>query len=108
MTKEKSHYLANRTEAFLKKGIDPSDKRFNCHHILSKFDKKLGRLPEGYDIDQVDNLLPILIERHEELNCFMEHHHELYEDISNRQDLAHLAEIGQLDHYQLPVARKKH
>jgi hypothetical protein len=106
MPKEKANYLANRTEAFLKKGIEPDDKRFNCHHILSKFDKKLGRLPPDYDIDQVDNLLPILIERHDALNHFMEQHHELYEDISNRQDLAHLAEIGQLDHYDLIKARK--
>ena len=108
MPKEKAHYLANRTEAFLKKGINPDDRRYNCHHILTKEDKKLGRLPPNYDIDQVDNLLPILIERHEELNRFMEQHHELYKDISNRQDLAHLAEIGQLDHYDLIVARKKH
>ena len=92
-------YLENRTEAFRLRGLDPSDKRYNCHHIKTKEDKKRGLLPPGFDIDAVENLLPILIERHEDLNHYMVTHPEVHNDISTRENLAHLAEIGELDHY---------
>jgi hypothetical protein len=99
MNHEKERYLKNREESFKRKGIDPRDKRYNCHHILTREDKKRGRLPPDFDIDCVDNLMPILIERHNALNKYMELHPELYDDISTRVDLANLAEIGELDHY---------
>jgi len=95
----KEHYLHNRQIAFEQRGIDPNDHNYNCHHIYTREDKKRGLLPPDFDIDAVDNLLPILVVRHEALNKYMASHPEVHDDISTRVDLARMAEVGELDHF---------
>lgn len=99
-------YERNREIAFEMRGLNPNDKGYNCHHIVFRDDVKRGRVPKDFPINAVDNLLPLPIYRHEALNCYISHHPELIDDVSNRQDLAHLAEIGELDHYAPIEVRK--
>jgi len=98
MSAEKE-YQRNRTIAFEQRGINPNDHNYNCHHIYTREDKKRGLLPPDFNINAVENLLPILVTRHEELNRYMNNHPEVHDDISTRVDLARLAEVGELNHY---------
>ena len=56
-------------------GIDPDDRRYNCHHLIERSDYKKNKrfwdssVPSGrFDIDQVSNLFPVRIEDHEWIN----------------------------------------
>ena len=74
-TKEK--YKENRTTVFKIMGIDPDDRRYNCHHIIERSDygRKKDKVfwddsvPSGrFDIDGISNLFPLKVEVHAELH----------------------------------------
>jgi len=91
-------YLRNRTIVFENHGINPKDKTYNCHHIYFRSDVDSGRVPRDFPIDAVENLLPLKKTTHDALNVYINQHPEVIEDISTRVNLAHMAEIGELDH----------
>lgn len=57
-------YKKNRTRVFEIYGLDPNDRTYNCHHIFSRSDRKLGLIPAGYDINAKENLYPMKIRDH--------------------------------------------
>ena len=97
MSAEKQ-YNRNREIVFEEKGINPADKNYNCHHIIFRSDVKKGLVPKDYPINAVENLMPLPIGRHDALHKYIETN-GLQNDISSRVNLAHLAEVGELDFY---------
>jgi hypothetical protein len=85
-------YAENRTLAFEQLGINPNDRRYNCHHIIQKKDKKNG-LAQGIDIDDVANLLPLPIEEHNFLHKYLDTHYEV-NTISMRVNIANIIYNG--------------
>jgi hypothetical protein len=60
----KESYKRNRTNIFEIYGIDPKDKKYNCHHIVTKSDHKKGVINLPADINCQSNLYPISIRLH--------------------------------------------
>jgi len=96
MSKEKD-YLSNRVKVFNECDINPNDKRFNCHHIYEKNDKKRHLLPKDFQINNRCNLIPLPIEIHNELHEIMDNTKEFKKNINTRVYLANMAFIGELD-----------
>lgn len=67
-----SEYEKNRTIVFAIYGIDPKDKEYNCHHIVTRKDYKEGLVSPDFDIDGKSNLFPIKINLHKILNEIIE------------------------------------
>ena len=72
---DKEKFKKNRTRCFEIYGLDPSDKRYNIHHIIQRSDYKRNPRfwdslePSGrFDIDSVCNLCPIKVKEHRELH----------------------------------------
>lgn len=60
-------------------GIDPSDRRYNCHHLIERSDYKKHKkfwdssVPSGrFDIDMVSNLFPLRKEIHSGLHRYLD------------------------------------
>ena len=56
-------------------GIDPSDRRYNCHHVIQRSDYKKDKelwdsmAPNGrFDVDGVNNLFPVTYKDHDIIN----------------------------------------
>lgn len=71
----KEHYHQNRCRVFEIYGIEPSDRRYSCHHIIQRSDYKKNPKfwdslePSGhFDIDSVCNLCPLRKEEHARLH----------------------------------------
>lgn len=60
-------YKINRARVFEIYGIDPKDRRYDCHHIVQKSDVKRG-LVGDFDVNEKSNLYPTLKEDHKEIN----------------------------------------
>jgi len=101
-----AEYDRNRRTAFEERGLNHKDKSYNCHHIVFHCDVHEGRVRKDYPIESVENLLPIKVYSHAALNTYLNANPELYNDISNRQDLAERAEAGEFDHLA-PIQRRK-
>ena len=99
-------YLKNKSKAFELKGLDVNNHEFNCHHVIFKSDVKKGLVSKDFDINAVDNLLPLPHSVHNELHRYIKEN-GLENDITCRANLAHLAEIGELEHCEMPKTRKK-
>lgn len=66
--KEKQIYQANRERVFSIYGIDPKDRRYNCHHIQFRNDfDHHPDWPQDYQ-DSKANLIPMLEEEHRRLH----------------------------------------
>ena len=72
---DKEKFKKNRTRCFEIYGLDPSDKRYNIHHIIQRSDYKRNPRfwdslePSGhFDIDSVCNLCPLKKEEHADLH----------------------------------------
>jgi hypothetical protein len=72
---KKDRYHENRTRFFEIYGIEPSDRRYSCHHIIQRSDYKRNPRfwdslePSGrFDIDSVCNLCPLKKEEHADLH----------------------------------------
>jgi hypothetical protein len=100
-------YLRNKAEAYKRNGIELDDKRYNTHHVIMRSDVARGLVPSDFDINNTNNLHPMLKDQHRALHCYLEQHPELQKDISNRVNLVYLAEIGELDHYAEIKPRSK-
>lgn len=57
-------YNDNRARVFEIYGINPKDKRYNCHHIVTKNDNRMGIINLGYGMNCKENLYPIRNELH--------------------------------------------
>jgi hypothetical protein len=71
----KEEFKKNRTRCFEIYGLDPSDRRYNVHHIIQRSDYKKNKRfwdslePSGrFDIDSVCNLCPVKTQDHEWIN----------------------------------------
>jgi len=73
----KDRYKENRARVFEIQGIDPLDRRYNCHHIIEKSDYKTRKQREfwdasvptaRFDINAKGNLFPLKIEVHADLH----------------------------------------
>jgi hypothetical protein len=99
-------YSRNRDIVFQELGIDPSDRRYNCHHMIQKRDKKCGRT--NVNINAKENLIPMPIQEHECLHKFIDSHPELRNDVSMRVTIANLFFNGDIcDYYDCPIPRPK-
>jgi hypothetical protein len=78
--KASSYYLKNRDEVFQVYGIDPKDRKYNCHHIVTKNDFKTGIVSSDFDIDNKSNLYPIRVDLHVIL-------HQIIEATDNNEDI---------------------
>ena len=96
MSKEKQ-YLTNKDSVFLDCNIKTNNKRFNCHHIFERNDKKRHLLPKDFQINNRCNLIPLPIKVHNELHEIMDNSKEFRKNISTRVYLANMAFIGELD-----------
>lgn len=68
----KERYQENRKRVFEIYGIDPNDRRYNCHHIIFRSDlANLRNLPQGY-CDSKANLYPLKVEEHIKLHLKVE------------------------------------
>lgn len=64
---QEQEYIQNRNRVFEIYGINPNDKRYNCHHIVQKCD--LGVIVSStFRVNEISNLYPILITDHNEVN----------------------------------------
>ena len=78
----KESYRANRTRVFDIMGIDPKDRRYNCHHICDRASAKQGCFGDDFDVDGKANLTPMKIEDHKALHKRIQ---ELEEGISHEK-----------------------
>ena len=84
----------NRRLAFNECGLNKHDKKIiNCHHIYFKSDER--QLPQRFQINSLENLVPLPIETHKELHEMVEQRKYL-RDISTRVYLANMAYCGDL------------
>jgi len=85
----------NRRLAFNECHLNKHDKkRINCHHIYFKSDER--QLPQRFQINSLENLVPLPIETHKELHEMVEQRIYL-RDISTRVYLANMAFNSELD-----------
>jgi hypothetical protein len=91
--KTSNYYLNNRTEVFKIYGINPDDKRYNCHHIVTKKEFKTGMVSPNFDIDGKSNLYPIRVDLHIILHQILEAA-DNYEDIQPLLTRWHEVEVG--------------
>jgi len=75
----KEEFKKNRTRCFEIYGLDPTDRRYNIHHIIQRSDyKRNPKLwdslePNGrFDIDSVCNLCPIKKKEHADLHRYLD------------------------------------
>ena len=61
-------YKKNRTRVFKIYGIDPKDEKYNCHHIVTHEDLKLGLVSPDFDLNAKSNLYPFIIKNHNDLH----------------------------------------
>lgn len=67
MDKEREIYLKARNRVFTIYGLNPDDKRYNCHHIVQRSD--LGTLVSlDFEVNALSNLIPMKIREHKELH----------------------------------------
>lgn len=67
MDKEKEIYLKARSRVFEIYGLDPNDKRYNCHHICQRSD--IGTLlPLDFEVNALSNLIPMKTHEHKQLH----------------------------------------
>ena len=71
----KDRYHQNKARVCEIYGIEPSDRRYNIHHIIQRSDYKRNPKfwdslePNGrFDIDSVCNLCPLLVTEHRRLH----------------------------------------
>ena len=65
-------YKENRKRVYQIYNIDIDDKSYNCHHIITRQDFKIGLVSSDYDINAVSNLIPMKLRDHNKL------HRDLY------------------------------
>lgn len=75
----KERYRQSRDKVFEVMGIDPNDRRFNCHHIVGRAEYRHDPQfwdnadPKGhFDVDGESNLFPVRIEEHRRINELIE------------------------------------
>lgn len=90
-------YDRNRSSVFQECGLKPSDKKYNCHHIYERQDKKHKRLPKDFPIDNQTNLIPLARDTHADLHEIVENNPQYRKDISLRVYFANMAFNGELD-----------
>ena len=61
-------YKLNRTRVFEIYNIDPTNPLYNCHHIVTREDRKLGLVPPDFDLNVKSNLFPSLVNDHKHLH----------------------------------------
>ncbi|MDD2482878.1 MAG: hypothetical protein PHE32_02860 [Candidatus Shapirobacteria bacterium] len=61
-------YKINRARVFEIYNIDLNNPNYNCHHIVTREDKKRGIVPPDFDLNIKANLYPSLIRDHNELH----------------------------------------
>jgi hypothetical protein len=52
-------------------GLSSKDKKINFHHIIERRDKKEGRVPDDFPINNRQNITPLFIQSHEQLHFLM-------------------------------------
>jgi len=63
-----SSYEANRKLVYKIYEISLNDKTYNCHHIVTRSDRKNGLVPPDFDINSPSNLFPMKIGEHNALH----------------------------------------
>ncbi|MFA6369206.1 MAG: hypothetical protein WCX20_02390 [Candidatus Shapirobacteria bacterium] len=61
-------YKLNRTRVFEIYNINPANPLYNCHHIVTREDRKLGLVPPDFDLNVKSNLFPSLVNDHKSLH----------------------------------------
>jgi len=75
--------------------LSSKDKRINFHHIVERRDKKEGRVPDTFPINNRSNLVPLLVGIHEHLHFLDDKY--FHNDIQTRVYLANMAFCEELD-----------
>lgn len=94
--KEKQ-YLSNRDLVFEQCHLKPSNRKYNCHHIIERFDKKRKLVPSDFPLNNRSNLIPLPIEVHDQLHEIMDNDTYFKRNIHTRVYLANMAFNGELD-----------
>jgi len=75
----KEEFKKNRTRCFEIYGLNPTDRRYNIHHIIERSDYKKNKRfwdslePNGrFDIDSISNLCPLLVTEHAQLHRYLD------------------------------------
>jgi len=93
--KEKQ-YLSNRDEVFEECNLKTSNKIYNCHHNVERFDKKRHLVPNDFELNNRRNLTPLKITVHDQLHELMDNDPYFKRNISTRIYLANMAFNGDL------------
>lgn len=65
-------YNENRRRVFEIYKINPANRSYNCHHIVTRDDYRQGLVPPDFDINALSNLYPMEISEHKKLHKRME------------------------------------
>ncbi len=76
-------------------GLSSKDKKINFHHIIERRDKKEGRVPDDFPINNRQNITPLFIQSHEQLHFLDDNY--FHNDITTRVYLANMAFNEELD-----------
>jgi len=79
-------YRSNRSRVFEIYGIKCTDPNYNCHHIVTKKDKKTNVVPNDFPLNDISNLYPIDKREHKLITTIIE-------KLDNRQNIDTHAEI---------------
>ncbi len=94
---KESSLIRYKREVFKQCGLKTSDKRYNIHHDIEKFDVKRGLVAPDFPVNNRHNLTPLPVDIHRELHEMMDNDPFFARDVTTRIYMANMAFINELD-----------